>query len=268
MSLSTFIDECGLEIGAVRLFFVSLFGEYLSMAVNRNSRILFLQDKHCPHHHPDTYHFLAALKDKYRPTWVIDVGDETDGHPISYHESDPDLMSAGQELGAAIEALKPIYRLFPQVDVMWSNHGSLIFRKGLSAGLPKDVFKPIGEILKAPKGWKWHEKLILTLPNGQKVFVRHDLGSNPIATSKALGMCVVGGHRHSQFLLHKWATEIDIKWAMVAGCMIDLRSRAFAYNKNQLLRPILGGSVIIDSQPKLEPMLLDRYGRWSGKLYG
>lgn len=238
------------------------------MAAKRNSRILVISDRHCPYQHPDAAAFLSALKVKYRPTRIIDIGDETDGHAISFHDSDPDLLSAGHELRAAREALKPIYSLFPEVDVMWSNHGSLVFRKGLATGMPEDVFKPIGKILNAPKGWKWHKELILTLPNGQKCLFQHDLGANALATSQKLGMCAVGGHRHSQFLIHKWASPFAVNWAMVIGCLIDTTSRAFAYNRGQILRPILGCGAIIDSQPRLEPMLLDSRRRWTGKLYG
>lgn len=238
------------------------------MAVNRNQRILVLQDMHCPNEHMDVPPFLAALKEKYQPTRVVHIGDETDGHAVSYHESDPDLMSAGHELKAAIKSLEPIYRLFPTVDVLWSNHGSLIFRKGFSAGLPENVFKPIGEILHAPKGWQWHKDLVLDLPSGQKCFFRHDLGSNPLATSQKLGMCVVGGHHHQQFSIQRWASPVATNWAMVAGCLIDITSRAFAYNRDQVLRPVLGVGVIVDSHPRLEPMLLGRNSRWTGKLYG
>lgn len=238
------------------------------MAANRNSRILVISDRHCPYHHPDVYDFLAALKAKHRPTRIIDIGDETDGHAISFHDSDPDLMSAGYELTAARLALKPGYALFSDVDVMWSNHGSLVFRKALANGIPEDVFKPIGKILNAPKGWQWHQELLLVLPNGQKCLFRHDLGSNALAFSQKVGMCAVGGHRHSQFSIQKWASPFAINWSMVIGCLIDTTSRAFSYNRQQILRPILGCGAIIDSQPALEPMLLDRRGRWTGKLYG
>jgi len=63
-----------------------------------NSRILFISDLHFPFHHPNTFEFLQMLKDRYNPTRVICLGDETDKHAMSFHDSDPDLMSAGDEL--------------------------------------------------------------------------------------------------------------------------------------------------------------------------
>ncbi len=236
------------------------------MAVKSNHRILVIPDCHCPYHHPDMLAFLSALKQKYKPTRVIHLGDESDGHSISYHEADPDLMSAGYELKAAIDALTPLYRLFSDVDVMWSNHGSLILRKGLSAGLPADVFKSYNEIYKAPKGWRWQKDLTLTLPNGQLVYFCHGRQANALAMSQKLGMCTVNGHFHTQFSIQKWSSPVAINWALVSGCLIDTRSSAYAYNHKEVLRPILGASLVVDSQPRLEPMLLDRFTRWTGKL--
>ncbi len=238
------------------------------MAVKLNSRLLIVPDLHCPYHHPDAVAFLSALKTKYRPTRVINLGDETDGHAVSYHESDPDLMSPGYELKAAIQALEPLYRLFSECDVMWSNHGSLVYRKGHSAGLPKDVFKTYGEIYQAPKNWRWHRDLTLTLPNGQLVYICHGRQANALSMSQKLGMCTINGHFHTQFSIQKWSSPVAINWAMVSGCLIDPRSTAYAYNRLEVLRPILGASVVIDSHPKLEPMMLDKHQRWTGKLYG
>lgn len=236
------------------------------MAVKLNSVILNIPDLHTPHHHPDAIAFLAALKTKYRPTRVINLGDETDGQSVSYHEHDPDLMSPGQELRASIEALEPLYRLFPVCDVLHSNHGSLVFRKGLSAGLPADVFKSYSAIYKAPKGWLWQKDLTLTLPNGQLVYYCHGKQANALNMSQKLGMCTVNGHYHTQFSIQRWSTPRAINWAMVSGCLIDTRSSAYAYNSGEVLRPILGASLVVNSQPRLELMLLDRHNRWTGKL--
>lgn len=237
------------------------------MAVNRNSRILVISDLHAPYQHPDAVDFLDALKKKYQPTRVISVGDETDGHAISYHERDPDLFSHRYELSAAIGALEPVYRLFSDVDVMWSNHGSLIFRQAKTAGLSADVFKPIGEIMRAPKGWVWYDDLTLTLPSGQKVFFCHGKQANALAMSQKIGMCTVNGHYHTQFSIQKWRSPVAVNWAMVVGCLIDTTSRAFHYDRNQILRPVLGCGVIIDSSPRLELMMTDARGRWTGKLF-
>jgi predicted phosphodiesterase len=236
-------------------------------AVERNKRILICPDTHFPYSHPDALPFLAALKERYKPTRIIHLGDEIDGHAISFHETDPDLYSPGYELKTACEMLKPLYRLFPNVDVMESNHGSLVYRRARASGLPSAVIKSYAEVIGAPKGWRWHKELTLKLPNGQHIMFFHGKSSNALAASKMLGMSTVNGHFHSVYSIQKWKTAVAEHFALVCGCLIDTKSKAFAYDNNNLLRPILGAAVIIDSSPKLEPMILKGDGRWNGKLY-
>ena len=84
--------------------------------------LLVISDLHATYMHPDTLPFLRALKRKYSFDRVICIGDEVDFHALSFHDSDPDLPSAGEELTRAIKSLKPIYKMFPNVDVVESNH--------------------------------------------------------------------------------------------------------------------------------------------------
>ena len=128
--------------------------------------ILVISDMHHPYAHPDTVPFLAALKRKYKFTNVVCIGDEADFHDMSFHDSDPDLDSAGIELEKAIASLKPIYKLFPDVTVVESNHGSMVLRKALVGKLPRRVVKSYNDILEAPKGWKWVFDFKLDTPIG------------------------------------------------------------------------------------------------------
>jgi hypothetical protein len=53
---------------------------------------------------------------------------------------------------------------------------------------------------------------------------------------------------------------------MIVGCLIDDKSLAFSYNKLQMKRPIIGCGIILDGQPKLLPMILDKNGDWIKKI--
>lgn len=230
-----------------------------------NKRILVISDLHCPYQHQDTVAFLKAVKAKYRPTRVILSGDEADFHNISFHDSDPDLDSAGVELDKAITALKPLYKLFPKAEVLESNHGSLVLRKALANGLSKRYFKSPGEILEAPKGWTWHFELTVKLPNGSKCYFHHSKGK-ALKTGQLYGMSHVCGHHHESFDIQYWSTPQNLFFAMTVGCLVDKKSLAMAYSKNNTKRPIVGVGLIIDSQPVLVPMVLLSNGRWNGKL--
>ena len=90
-----------------------------------NSRILVISDLHAPYNNPHAIEFLAGLKEKYSATRIISVGDEVDKMAMSYHESNPDLPSAGHELIEAQKVIKELHKLFPEMDILESNHGCL-----------------------------------------------------------------------------------------------------------------------------------------------
>ena len=232
----------------------------------KNKRVLVISDLHAPYMHPDTVAFLALIKKTYKPDCVISVGDEIDSHAMSFHDSDPDLPSAGLELDEAIEALEPIYKLFPKVQLVSSNHGDMLYRKGKHHGIPRKYLRDYGDVLRAPKGWTWSNDLVLPLSDGTKVYVHHGLSKNAISVAIGMGMNHVSGHYHNDFKIAYSSTPEKLLWGMTVGCLIDDESLAFAYNKNTMGRPIIGCGIIIDGQPKLLPMVLAKGGRWIGKL--
>ena len=232
----------------------------------KNSRILVISDMHHPYSHPDTIEFLIALHKKYKFDRVVCVGDEVDGHAISFHQSDPDLLAPGDELKTAIRRMQPLYRVFPSVDVLDSNHGSLVYRKGKFAGLPRAVFKSWREILEAPKGWKWHFELTIKMSDGNYVYFCHGKSAQPGKLSQAQAMSSVQGHHHEKFQIYYWANSKGLYFDMHVGCLIDDKCRAYEYNNTNLKRPLIGCGAIFDGQPRLLPMVLKKNGRWNGKV--
>jgi hypothetical protein len=232
----------------------------------KNSRILVISDLHEPYTHVDAVAFLTKIKEKYKPDRVVLSGDEVDYHAISFHDSDPDLPSAGDELKRAIRNLQPIYKLFPTADILDSNHGSLPFRKALANGLPVALMRSPGEALKAPKGWKWHNELIIKMSNGQQCYFHHSKGANVKRNSQSMGMSFVQGHHHESFEIQYWGNPNALMFGMTVGCLVDSHSLAMAYSKNNLRRPVIGLGLILDGVPKLMPMQLNKQGRWTGKV--
>lgn len=230
-----------------------------------NSRILFISDMHIPYHHVDTIAFLKHLKAKYNPTRVICLGDELDKHALSYHDSDPDLPSAGDELKKSLPVIQELFEIFPTMDIIESNHGSLVWRKAKTFGIPKHYIKSYNDVLGVDGGWKWSFDLTVNLPNGQKCYVHHGKTSNVIQLSQQMGMCAVQGHFHESFKIDYWGNPTGLYWGMQCGCLIDDDTMAFNYNNVNIKRPIIGTGLVIDSMPVLEPMVLDVNGRWVGK---
>jgi len=230
-------------------------------------RILCISDLHFPYAHKDSIPFLRAIKAKYRPDKIVCLGDEIDQHGLSYHESDPDLDSAGVELRKSKAQLRPLFKLFPKVDLLSSNHGDMVYRKGMSAGIPRHCLKSYGEILEAPKTWKWHMDLTIKMSDGKKVYFHHGKSADVFKASQAMSMSMVQGHYHEKFNIHYWGNPTGLYWGFQIGCSIDDKARAFAYNKNNLKRPIIGHGIILDGQPHLLPMVLDNKGKWNKVVY-
>jgi len=223
-----------------------------------NSRILFISDQHIPYHHEQMFDFLEYLKRKYDPTRVVNVGDELDKHAMSYHDHDPDLPSAGDELERALPHVKRMETMFPNMDIIESNHGSLHLRKAKSHGFSKRYIRSYNEILEVGDGWKWHNDLTLDMSkwNRPDVYVHHGKTKRAIMTSKAMSMSHVCGHYHESFGIEYWANPKGLYFGMNVGCLIDDRKLAFAYNKINPHRPIIGTGLIIEGEPILEAMKL------------
>lgn len=236
------------------------------MAKQGNESVLVISDTHAPYNHPDLIRFLGSVAERYKVTRVVHIGDEIDAHALSFHDHDPDLLSAGSELVRARSVLKPLFRLFPKVDVIESNHGSLVYRRAKASGLPNMAIRSYREVLNAPEGWKWHDELILRLPDSSLVAFQHGKTKNPLTWAKSIAMHTVNGHFHEDFCVSYWATTRGLFWSMVVGCLIDRKSLAFAYNKANVMRPIIGVGVIANSHPILVPLLTNRAGRWTGRL--
>ena len=109
--------------------------------------ILIISDTHIPYHHPDLIPFLKAVKKEYKPDKIVHIGDEIDKHAMSFHDSDPDLPSAGDELKLSLPVIKELEKLFPDMDLLDSNHGSLVYRRALKYGIPKAYLRNYNEFL-------------------------------------------------------------------------------------------------------------------------
>jgi len=229
-------------------------------------KTLIISDLHYPYAHKDSLPFLKAVKSWLKPDRVVNIGDEVDYHAISFHDKDPDLDNATQELLRAREDIKKLEKLFPKMDLLHSNHGSLVFRKRKYHGLPDYIIKDYADILDVnKKNWKWHDKLILHDKYGSYYFV-HNMNKDPLKSSMSIGMNFIQGHYHTDFQIKYWSSPEALKWGLSVGCLIDKDSLAFAYSRVNIRRPILGCAYIEDGIPNLIPMVLEKGNRWIGRI--
>jgi len=231
-------------------------------------RVLFFTDIHGPYHHIDMFDFLDAVKQKYRPTYVVCGGDEGDNHALSLHDSDPDLDSAGAELRKLQAVMSDLAMMFPRLDICESNHGSLVYRRAKKNGIPAHYIKPYIDILFPvnPPEWIWAENFRAVLPNGHTVEFIHQTAGHLLNAAAHKRCCLVTGHQHARFEIVYGASTAALYWQMIGGSLVDNSALAFAYGKQFPKKPIVGCSLILNSIPVLQPMLLNSEGRWVGKL--
>ena len=232
-----------------------------------NDNVMFFSDLHAPYHHQDALPFLHAVKKKYRPTVIVNGGDEIDAHAMSFYPTEPTLDNATMELQKAREIIASLADLFPKMKCLESNHTSRLYRAGKRAGIPKELLLPYVKMLGVEdKNWEWVKDLTLTLPNGEALYMLHNGGANNLLTSQRLGTSVLSGHIHSRCHVHRWMSTRGVHHATQCPCLIDEDSPAYNYTIGSLLRPQLGCVMYLNSEPRLIPMNLDKHKRWTGEV--
>ncbi len=231
----------------------------------KNKRILVISDMHLPYQHKDSIKFLKEIKKQFKPDTTLSIGDLLDQHALSFHDSSPELYSAGMELDKAKEYVRELESVFPKLIEVDSNHSSMIYRRALKHGLPKAYLKDYGDFLETKK-WKWVDDLTLTMSNGQRCFFTHGRSADVLKVSQAMGMSAVQGHYHTKFVISYWANPDNLFFGMNVGCLINQKSMAFNYAKNFKTRFILGCGIILNGIPRLLPMVINKKGDWIGKI--
>jgi predicted phosphodiesterase len=201
-------------------------------------RILVIGDLHCPFELDGYFDFCKETYANYNCNQVIFIGDIIDNHAFSYHEPNPDGMSAGDELEMAIEDVKKWYSTFPVADVLIGNHDRMAARKAMTGGIPKVWIKSYNDVLGTPK-WNWTERIVY-----DDVQYVHGEGGTARTKAKNDMMSTVQGHIHTQAYTEFTVGRKFKVFSMQVGCGIDSKSYAAAYAKN-FKKQAIGCGVII-----------------------
>src|SRR6056300_379243 len=230
------------------------------------SRILMISDLHIPAHNPKAFEFLSQLKKVVKPQIIVGGGDELDKHALSMHDSDPDLPSAGDELRQSKKYIWELKKIFPKMTLLHSNHSSLIYRRALKHGMPRAYLRSYNEFLEVDNDWKWVEDLNLKLSDGSECYFTHGMSADGLKLAMQYGKNVIQGHFHSKFNIQYFSNPDNLIWSMSCGCLTKQSSLAFQYARNFRMRFVIGTGAVIDGQPKLFAMQMDKHGRWTGEI--
>lgn len=217
---------------------------------------LIIGDTHIPFEREGYLDHCIEVMRRYNCGNVIHIGDVIDSAYSSFHETNPDGLSAGDELEYAVEKIKDWYKAFPRVKVCLGNHDLIINRKAFSSGLSKRWIKGLNEVLEVPN-WDFDLEHML-----HGVLYTHGTGTsgNNAAYNKALQkrISVVQGHLHSEASIRWNVSEVDRIFAMQVGCGVDDKKYAFDYAKAFPRKFIMSCGVVLNrgTLPIIEPMKL------------
>ena len=229
--------------------------------------ILVISDQHAPYHHIDTIDFLAAIKKKYKPDTVVNIGDEMDWHSINVsHIINPDLPAPVDELEIGRSLCGQLEKIFPEMVLLESNHGSMVLRRAMAKGMSRFFLRDYNEILDVGSGWRWQEKHIIETTKGRVMFA-HQFCRDIAKAVRETSMSCCQGHFHTVSEVKYVGNDFHLNWGMSVGCLVDKKSLAMAYMKVNLAKPILSCGIITEGIPQIVPMVLNTSGSWDKNIY-
>ena len=195
------------------------------MFTREEERVLVIGDTHHPFCLDGYLEFCYKTYLEYNCNRVVHIGDVSDNHYSSYHETDADGFGGGEELDRTIQNLKPWYQAFPYVDVLTGNHDILIARKAQTGDIPKRWIKSYQEVLEVPN-WTFQEELVI-----DDVMYIHGMGSKAHIKAVKNMMSTVQGHHHTECYTHWYVGKKQRVFGMQVGCGINQKAYAMAYGK-------------------------------------
>ena len=208
------------------------------------SKVLVIGDIHEPFCLDGYIQHCKNVYKEFNCNKVVFIGDIIDSHYSSFHSTDPDGMSAKDELNLSIKKLRKWHKAFPKATVIIGNHDRIVARKALANGISAKWIKEYKDVLEVPT---WNFKTDETIDN---VLYVHGEGATAFTKAKTLFQSVVAGHTHTKCYI-EYMNNI---FGMQVGCGVDKDSYAMAYAKNYAPPQIACGVVIDGKLPILIKM--------------
>jgi len=204
-------------------------------------------DTHLPFTHKDYRDFCRDTFNKYNVDKVVHIGDLVDHHGISFHESCPDGLSAGDEVSIVENLLIPWIEDFPEMTITLGNHDRLIERRAYQVGLSGRMITPLQQLYDFPSTWNAVDEVVI-----DGVLYLHGEGSGGDNSRKTYftrrGCSVVVGHTHTSAGVDIYQQQFTTNFCMNVGCGIDEKSYAFAYARNFVKKPILSCGIVVNGK--------------------
>ena len=217
-----------------------LIKEYRDNDNTTANNILVIGDLHEPFCLNKYLDFCIEKYTEFGCNEVVFIGDCLDNHYSSYHETNVDGMSGGDELALAIKRMSRWRDAFPIATVIIGNHDRMVMRKAQTSAIPSKWIKSYKEVLNVPD-WNFVERYE---KNGVQYI--HGEGGTARTKCRADMMNTVQGHLHTQAYCEHYVGQNFRVFGMQVGCGIDHESYAMAYAKYGK-KPAVGCGVVLNN---------------------
>ena len=212
------------------------------MRETETRNVLVIGDLHCPWDLDEYLPWVVEQYNIWNCTQTIFIGDLLDSAGYSYHEQNPDLPSAGDELNYAIKRVQRWYNEFDEVGtkVIIGNHDRMASRKMMTGGIPSAWLKSYNEVLGTPN-WEFVERYVQ-----DGVQYVHGEGGTARTKCRADMMNTVQGHLHTQCYTEHYVGRNFRVYGTQVGTGINFTNLSFNYAKAGK-KPAIGCAVILNN---------------------
>ena len=201
------------------------------------SKILIIGDIHEPFCKDGYLEHCKQVYKQFNCNKVVFIGDIIDSHYSSFHNTDPDGLSALDELNASIKKLAKWYKAFNKAIVIIGNHDRIVYRKAFAHGISSKWVKEYKEVLQV------HNWQFVTEAQIDGVIYVHGEGATAFTKAKTLFKSVVAGHSHTKCSIE----YLNNIFGMQVGCGVDKDAYSMAYAKN-FAPPQIACAVVLDGK--------------------
>lgn len=243
--------ESGMSYRAIAKKYNKAYGTiYNAINGNRPEVVGVMGDLHEPFTHPNYLRFVQDTFRIHKVTTEVSIGDLFDHYSYSRFVKKPIAMTAKQEREMSIERIQPYYEAFPRLKVCLGNHDIRYIERVEEFGIDDAIIKDFKDIYKMPKGWTLYDEYENCLMINDVLYIHGSAYNGEKGAKQAAineQMSVVMGHGHSFAGVHPVANKRKLMFGMNVGCGIDPGAYAFAYNKKDKFRPLLGCGIVFSS---------------------
>lgn len=211
---------------------------------SKGHNILVISDLHIPCEIENALEKCIEIRDKYKCTEIIFIGDIVDNYFLSVFQKDVNFNSnALTEIEIAKSKIKEWYKAFPKATVLIGNHDqNRLLKLAKISHIPSLWLRDLKDVLEVPN-WNFTPEY-----ESNGIYFNHGEVDSADRVALYRNQCVVQGHRHSECYINYIKQGI---FAMQIGSLCDKEQTVFDYAKSQLKPWVNSIAVILDKQPIL-----------------